>query len=139
MTRWVTIALALVACGEAELESVAPEVFALEARYERHVRPILATYCTSCHTGLGERAGGVELDQYESAHAGRVHNVCTAVGPVVVARYAEVLVPFPRSGQAPREACEGWEVGSMPTGARSRPTLEEQVILARWVELGGPR
>ncbi len=134
------MALAVVGgCGPVTLSDVPAEVFAIEPTYRAHVRPIFDTYCVACHTSLGTRAGGVELDRYESASAGKVHNVCVAVGPEVVEHFAAVMVPYARSGEPARAACEGWEVGSMPLGAKSRLTLEEQVILARWVETGGPQ
>jgi hypothetical protein len=131
--------LGVLGCGATTLDEVSPEVWALEPTYEQHVRPLFETHCTSCHSSLGARAGGVELDQYESAFAGRVHQVCVTVEPEVVARFGAALTPFQRSGQPPRAPCEGWEVGSMPTGARSGLLLDEQVILARWVETGAAR
>lgn len=128
----------LVGCGPATIDDVPAEIFALEPTYVAHVRPLFEAYCTSCHASDALYAGGVELDRYDSAYAGRVHQACVSVSEEVVARFASALVPYRRSGKAPRAACEGWEVYSMPTGARGRLTLEEQVILARWVETGAP-
>ena len=116
-------------CGAINLDEVPPEVWALEPTYEQHVRPLFEKHCVSCHTSLGARSGGVELDAYESV----------AVEPEVVSRFAAVLEPFQRSGEPIRPACDGWEVGSMPAGARPGLLLEEQIILGRWVETGAPR
>lgn len=134
---WSLLGL-LVGCGEATLDDLPDSVFLLEPTYAEHIRPLFTNYCVACHGGVGERAGGVELDRFESAHAGAVHHACVSVREDVVDHFGELLLPYQRSGQAARPPCDGWEVGSMPTGARSHLTLEEQVILVRWVAVGAP-
>jgi hypothetical protein len=58
---------------------------------------------------------------------------------------ADTSVPCPDPPPGPPCRDEGpggelrpWPPYSMPEGARSGMTLEEQVILARWIELGAP-
>lgn len=135
---FAAVLLSLAACGEATLDEVAPEVFELQPTYEAHIRPLLARHCATCHSGHGLRDGGVELDRYESAYSNRVRNTCVSVNAEVTERFAEYLLPVPRDGVA-RPHCDDWEPLTMPPGARTRLTLEEQIILARWVELGAPR
>ena len=130
--------LGIAACGSGTLDELEPAVFQIEPTYESHIRPLLAKHCVRCHSSSGIRVGGVELDRYESAHSNRVRNVCVSVTTEIIERFAGHLKPEPRDGRE-RPACEGWTPYNMPPGAAGHLTLEEQIVLARWVELGAPR
>ncbi|MBK6686663.1 MAG: hypothetical protein IPG45_19505 [Deltaproteobacteria bacterium] len=136
MRRWGWLLL-VVGCGPRTLAEVDPAVFDSTPTYASQVAPLYGRSCVSCHSSDGLRAGGVELDRYDSAYAGQVHQVCTAINAEVRDHFAEFLKPAPRQGEE-RGPCEGWELESMPTGAVRALSLEEQVILARWLELGAP-
>lgn len=143
--------LAAAACsGRPNLDEVDPALFALVPSYAQHIEPMFDEYCVACHASDGARLGGVELDRYETAYARRVHNACVSLTQPVIDRFAESLVPLrielstgtaSISGSACTDGGEGgatrpWPAYSMPKGARSGLTLEEQVILGRWVETG---
>lgn len=132
---WLLLGLA--GCGPRSLADLDPALFESTPTYASQVAPLYGRSCITCHSSDGLRAGGVELDRYDSAYAGRVHQVCTAINVEVRDRYAAVLLPTPRQGES-RGPCEGWELESMPTGAVRALSLEEQVILGRWLELGAP-
>lgn len=131
------LALSFWACGsETELS---PELLAAEPTYTNDIRPLMERYCVECHARAGTKAGGVELDRYESVFGTRVKSICTAVRPDLVQRYDALLQPAPRSDGEVRGTCAEWEVFSMPTGVKDKLTVHEQVILLRWLETGAPR
>lgn len=146
----VLIAVASSACGagaSSELDHVDPALFTFVPTYEANIRPMFKEYCVECHASDGPRLGGVELDRYETAYARRVHNACVSLTQPVIDRFAEVLVPLriELSSGAPAAACKDlaedgslrpWPPYSMPKAALSGLTIEEQVILARWVATG---
>jgi hypothetical protein len=134
--------------GAADLNDVDPALFTLVPSYAQHIEPMFAEYCTECHSSDGARLGGVELDSFETAYARRVQNACVSLTQPVIDRFARELVPLRvrlSAGTASAAACKdegeggdrrSWPPYSMPKGARSGLTLEEQVILGRWVESG---
>lgn len=138
--RWaVLLGLGLtVGCGGAPLDEVDPAVYTASPTWTVDIRPLHARACNACHSQDGLRAGGVETDTYEAAWSARVKNACVTVSPTIVARFAQALRPLGTDGALAATPCEGWEVGSMPTGALPPLTPAEQVLIARWVELGGP-
>lgn len=129
-------ALALSACGSEDVTEL--DVAELEPTYEYPVRAILERSCVPCHTSDGLRAGGVELDRYESAYNTRVKSTCTAVTPRLVERFAAHLQPVPKDPPQDRGTCADWELFSMPPDAFDKLTPYEQLLLLRWVELGAP-
>lgn len=131
------LVLLLASCGGDEANS--PELLAAEPTYERDIRPLYERYCVECHSREGAKAGGVELDRYESAFGTRVKAACTAVRPALVERYEALLQPTPRSGGDDRGTCAEWEIFSMPTAVKDKLTPHEQVLLLRWIETGAPR
>jgi hypothetical protein len=125
-------------CGGefSRLDDLDQAVFETLPSYDLHIAPLLNKACVSCHDAHGLIAGGVELDRYETAFDSRLKNVCTAVTPIVIERFSHVLRSV---RQDPLEApCSTWKAFSMPKGAKSRMTLFEQVLFARWVEIGAP-
>lgn len=129
--RYIVLSLMLLAaCGERE-----SDLDSFEPTYSSHVRPIYDRYCHQCHAEAGVKAGGVELDRYRTAAATAKKSVCTAVTQTLVDEWSPRVDLSPSSGGAP---CAGWEVFSMPTGAKSRLTNTEQRLLLRWLEIGVP-
>jgi hypothetical protein len=145
-------ALSSASCSDAasSLDDVDPALFALAPTYANHIEPMFAEYCTACHSSDGARLGGVELDRYETAYARRIQNTCVSLTQPVIDHFARELVPLrirlstgtaSIAAAACKDEGEGgelrpWPPYSMPKGARSGLTLEEQVILGRWVETG---
>lgn len=99
------------------------------------VTPIVESACLRCHHPDTRLAGGVDLSTSSAIIAGRIGLVCTAVGPDVVAAFADDLVPLSGSSRVP---CDGDTPLSMPPGAQPRLSIDDQVTLARWVALGAP-
>jgi hypothetical protein len=125
------------ACGGRSLEQADPSIMEAEPSYQLDIRPLYARHCTSCHDSHGVRAGGVELDRYETARATRVKSACTSITSDLIASYGEFLLPY--RGDPPRldlVPCGDWEPLSMPAGAQPRLTHAEQMILVRWVVTG---
>jgi hypothetical protein len=132
---WIGLLVAA-SCGEA-IEDVDPMLAQAAPTYERDIRPLYARHCVACHDAHGLRAGGVELDRYDNAHATRVKSACTSITPDLIEEYAEELLPY--LGDPPQRAavpCGDWEPLSMPAGAQPRLTRAEQLILVRWVATG---
>ncbi len=125
-------------CGASPLDAVNPAIFTASPTYAHDIAPLLRESCVPCHASNGVLAGGVELDRYDSAYSGRVRNACVAVREELVAEFAEVLMPTPRDPPVAQSPCNGWVPFSMPTGAASPLSASDQVLLLRWVELGGP-
>ncbi len=122
-------------CG-GELE---PEILSATPSYDRDIKPIFNRHCVEYHDGDGVRDGGVELDRYESAFAGRIKNVCVSITSERIEQFRAALLPQPKDPPVPEVPCNGWEPYSMPVGAKPKLTAHEQLILIRWVEIGGPR
>jgi len=134
MTRALFSVALLAACGGSPVD---PALFAATPTWSNDIRPILARSCTPCHTADGLRAGGVELDTYAPLYSARVKNVCVAISTDLVALFEGDLHPIGPDEKL--EACHGWEIGSMPTGALSPLTEGEQVLFARWLQIGAPQ
>ena len=134
--RALWLALVIAACGGEPIGDVDPALAEAQPTYARDIRPLYARHCVACHDGHGVRAGGVELDRYQNAHATRVKSACTSITPDLIAEYADVLMPY--LGDPPRApvACGDWEPYSMPTGAQPKLTHAEQLILVRWIAAG---
>jgi len=130
------LALGLAACGSEDANTGAD---ALSPNYTQHIAPILQRACVPCHTSDGLRAGGVELDAYDSAKATAVKDACTAVTPDLITAYADVLKPVPRTDAPDRATCADWAPFSMPPAALDKLTPFEQVLLLRWIETGAPQ
>ena len=132
---WVTLLVA--ACGGAPRAEVDPALTVAQPTYANDIRPLYERHCVACHDGHGVRAGGVELDRFDSAKATRVKSACTSITPELIAEYAASLLPY--LGDPPaREPvpCGEWEPLSMPAGAQPKLTRAEQLILVRWVATG---
>ncbi|MFT4979126.1 MAG: hypothetical protein ACI8S6_005036 [Myxococcota bacterium] len=117
--------------------SVDPSVYDAEPTYTDDIAPLMETWCVDCHASDGVMYDGVELDSFEGVRGTRVRSTCVTVTPDVVATFADSLLPS--GGYTDLPACDPWEVASMPPGAMARPSLEEQILLARWVEIGAPQ
>jgi hypothetical protein len=136
LTRGAVFAVALAllaACGAEPID-----LGTAMPTYEADVAPIYEDYCTACHAEHGVKKGGVELDRYRTAKATAVKSACTSVTDDLVEQYAEHLKPYAGNPPVEKAACEGWEIDSMPPGAKSRLTRRQQLLLLRWVELGAP-
>lgn len=129
--------LALTACGSEDVTTA--DVSDLLPTYTHDVRPILERSCVPCHTSDGFRAGGVELDRYETAYETAVKNACVSIDPRLIERFAASLQPAPRDPPQDRPTCADWAPMTMPPDAFDRLTPFEQLVLVRWVELGAPR
>ena len=130
------LASSLTQCkAPSDLSEVDPALFDYQPVYQDDIAPLLREYCVPCHSRLGLRRGGVELDTYQAAYSGRVHNACVALSPEVIDRFGDALTRQYGNTTTP---CDGWNPLSMPSGARSRMTIAEQVLFARWVETGAP-
>lgn len=130
--------LAALSCGCADsvLDQADPASFEAEPTWSEDIAPLLERSCVSCHDGRGAFEGGVELATYAAARSTRVPATCTAISQDVADHFADVLVlPTDSGGDA---SCSGWEPLSMPPGTATRLSPTEQVLLARWVELGAP-
>ena len=133
-------AVAISACGSAfDIDDVDPAMWQAMPTWTTDIEPLMGNYCVECHSSRGLRDGGVELDTYDAAFAGSVRNACVSVRRQLAERFADSLMPYPRNPPVAAEMCNGWQLYSMPKGAMSRLTSNEQVILLRWVELGAPR
>ncbi len=131
----LALLLLLVGCGpERSFDAVDPALFEATPSYATDVAPLMDRYCEACHASDGLRAGGVELDLYENLYSARVKNVCVAIEPELLDRYAtELLAERVKQDDGP---CSDWEPYSMPTGAKLRMTPSEQVVFVRWVVTG---
>ncbi len=89
--------------------------------FERHVRPLLAEKCFSCH-GRGQRKGSLSLDQRESLMAGGES------GPVVVAGKPEESLLV--------EAIQ--YAGSIQMPPDNKLDDREIQVLKKWIALGIP-
>ena len=132
----LTLGLAATACGSEDALTTADE---LQPTYTQHIRPLLERACVSCHTRDGLRAGGVELDVYETAVATGVKNACVSVTPAMIEAFADTLQPAPRDPPQARPTCADWAPFSMPPDALDKLTPHEQVLLLRWLQTGAPR
>jgi hypothetical protein len=130
----VWIAALALGCGADELSDSRLESYT--PTYSVDVRPILTRHCTSCHDRAGKRLGGVELDQFVSAHAQAVRIACTSASQSLVDRYPDQLKPEPRNPPVSQATCGDWEVYSMPPDAQPRLAPAEQHILVRWAVTG---
>ncbi len=129
--------LALCACGPSDvLDSVDPSIFEADVTYRARISPIYRKRCIGCHTSAGLRLGGVELDTYEAAAGSRLRSACTSAQPELLELFDDTLRQI-RSGVF-EEPCDGWKIYSMPDGAKSRMSPNEQALLLRWIELGAP-
>jgi len=133
------LALMSTGCGGEPLEDAQPNLFTAMPSYKAHIKAILRSRCVVCHDSKGVRSGGVELDQYASAFSNRVRNACVSITDELVARFSDVLLPHPTDPPTALTPCKNWDTFSMPSGASSRLTASEQVLLVRWVETGAPR
>jgi hypothetical protein len=95
---------------------------------------MLDEFCVRCHTSMGRMDAGVELDRYESARSARVKNACVSVSTDVIDNFAKSLLPA--AGHGSPVPCEPWKALSMPPGATPLFSLEQQILMARWVETG---
>lgn len=136
------IILALIAC-DAEVLDTGPAlqpatlpVNTVAPTYTEHIAPLLETYCVDCHAHDGVMYAGVELDTYASARSVRVRNTCTALTPALVDEFSAHLIP--QDGHSDESACAPWETFSMPPGAMTRLTPDQQRMLATWVANGAP-
>jgi hypothetical protein len=127
---------ALAGCGSDDALATASS---LEPNYTHHIAPLLARACVSCHTRDGLRAGGVELDAYETARVTAVKNACVSVTPALIEAFAPVLKPVERSSEPERPTCADWAPFTMPPDALDKLTPHEQVLLLRWIETGMPQ
>ena len=114
--------------------TVDPALYTTTPTYTEDIQPILETWCVDCHSHDGVMYAGVELDTYASARSTRARSTCTAITPELIDRFGAYLLPLAGSdGQSP---CAPWEPHSMPPGAMARLSVDEQILLARWVETG---
>lgn len=139
----VVIALILAglatACGSASVDDIDPGLLAVTPSYQRDIAPILRRYCVGCHDSRGTVSGGVALEQYLAARSNRTRSACVALSRELIDRYGTFLLPVPKNPAVETPAlCGDWASLSMPVGAKDHLTTSEQVILLRWVELGGP-
>jgi hypothetical protein len=104
--------------------------------YTDDIAPLLAAYCVDCHAHDAVMYAGVELDSYAAARSVRVKNTCTAISPDLIDEFADWLIP--QDGHSGEPACAPWESYSMPPGAMTRLTPDQQRMLAVWVALGAP-
>ncbi len=128
----LTLLLALSGC--ASVAESDPALLTGTPSYEADIKPILDEFCVRCHTSAGRLDAGVELDRYENARSARVKNTCVSVGRDVADSYGEHLLPV--AGHGSKVPCEPWDLLSMPPGATPLLSLEQQVLLARWVATG---
>ena len=129
-------ALPLGGCAPDPLASLNLGVAAEYPTYRSDIEPLYARHCSRCHGEDGRMDGGVELDSYVAARSTRVRSACVSIGADVIDTYADVLLPS--AGYGDPVPCADWSPFSMPPGASVHLTLDEQLTLARWVELGGP-
>ena len=104
--------------------------------YTEHIAPLLAVYCVDCHEHNAIMYAGVELDTYASARSTRVRSACTALTPSLISEFSAHLIP--QDGHSDLSACAPWEPHSMPPGAMTRLTPDQQRMLAIWVANGAP-
>lgn len=104
--------------------------------YTEDIAPLLATYCVDCHAHNAVMYAGVELDSYASARSVRVRNACTSIAPELIDEFSAHLIP--QDGHSSESACAPWETLSMPPGAMTRLTPDQQRMLAVWVANGAP-
>jgi len=103
LAGWIALWL-----GGASVADVAPAPAPTDPGYERHVRPLLVTYCGDCH---GERKrGGLDLRPYEEAAS--------------VAAHREVF----------ESVVEHLEKGLMPPPNAPQPALAERELLLTWLK-----
>lgn len=119
------------------LSSVDPAIFEAEPSYTHDIAPFLDRWCVDCHESGGVMYDGVELDTFAAAQSTGVKSACTTLTPELVEVFSDSLLPA--DGHTEHAACAPWTIASMPPGAMERPGLEEQIRLARWIELGSPQ
>lgn len=127
----MTLLLAMLGCAQGP-----STVDSAEPTWTADVKPILDRACVRCHVRGGPMYGGVELDEYDAAAAAAIKNTCTAITPELALEWGDVLIPL--AGDGDLEPCSTWEIGSMPPGATSPLTPDEQLTLVRWVAAGTP-
>lgn len=132
----MTLLTLMLACAGSG-SSIDTAAMSSEPTWTNDIEPMYQTYCIQCHRRDGVMAWGVALDSYEAARSTRVRSACTSVDPSVIEAFGDALLP--RAGHGSPVPCEGWEPLSMPPGARLPLPPEDQVLLARWVEIGAPR
>ncbi len=128
------LSLVLLLGGCADVAGSDPAVLAATPSYEADIKPILDDFCVRCHTHAGRLDGGVGLATYASARAARVKTTCASVGLEVAQTWGEHLLPA--AGHGSDVPCEPWALLSMPPGAQPLLSLEQQVLMARWVATG---
>ena len=111
------------------LDTVAPT-------YTEHIQPLLEVYCVDCHAHNAVMYAGVELDSYAAARSVRVRNTCTSLTPDLINEFSAHLIP--QDGHSNEAACAPWDAFSMPPGAMTRLTPDQQRMLAVWVANGAP-
>jgi len=116
----VTFLSLLLACAPAAMDTA---LFEADVGWAE-VEPVLREHCVRCHERGGRMDEGVAVDTFQDASARAQGVVCTAVGTEIVDAYAL--------------GCAGWAVFSMPSGSSDRAPLDQQQVLARWLELGAP-
>ena len=116
----MTVLMLLTACAPATMDTA---LFEVEVGWA-DVEPIMREHCVRCHERGGRMDEGVAVDNYADASAWATGLVCTAVGQEVVDAYGL--------------SCGGEAVSSMPPGSSDRAPLDQQQVLARWLELGAP-
>lgn len=116
----MTFLLLFAACAPATMDTA---LFEADVGWA-DVEPIMREYCTRCHERGGRMDEGVAVDTYGDASARATGVVCTTIGQEVVDAYGL--------------SCSGYAVFSMPPGSSDRAHLDQQQILARWLELGAP-
>ena len=118
---WVSLAVVAVPGDQPRAAAADPE----SVRFNRDVRPILASACFGCH-GPGKQKAGLRLDLAESAHAPNPKSDLTAVVP-----------KKPGDSEAIRRIFSADETEVMPPPASQKTlTPEQKAILKRWVEEG---
>ena len=94
-------------------------------RFNRDVRPILASACFGCH-GQGKQKAGLRLDQPDAAYAKNKNSGVAAITP----KKAEASEALRRIFSA--DATEAMP----PPDSHKKLTAEQKAVLKRWVEEG---
>lgn len=120
----------------ANIQPTALPVNTTSPTYTADIAPLLNVFCVDCHAHNAVMYAGVELDSYASARSVRVRNTCTALSPDLISEFSTHLIP--QDGHSSEAACAPWEAHSMPPGAMTRLSPEQQRMLAVWVANGAP-
>ncbi|CAN0590931.1 unnamed protein product, partial [Laminaria digitata] len=98
----------LSACAQDPITETTDIIRASTPSYATDIKPLMVQYCEDCHTSDGLRAGGVELDRYDSLFWARQKNACVSIEAPLIEEFAEFLLPYSGSPSFEVTPCGRW-------------------------------